>query len=81
MSVAWPRSSWTWSRPGPSEAGPCVRSFDGLPCDDERATTISAVHPVAATLAVGTFTLPRLRFLLQPDVAPHLGTEVLAAPS
>ena len=34
-------------------------------------------HAVAATLAVGSLTLPRVRFLLHPDLAPHLGTEVL----
>jgi hypothetical protein len=34
-------------------------------------------HPVAATIAVGRFTLPALRFLLDPDQPPHLGTERL----
>jgi hypothetical protein len=34
-------------------------------------------YPVAATIAVGRFTLPALRFLLDPDQPPHLGTERL----
>jgi hypothetical protein len=37
--------------------------------------------PVAATSALGTLTLPRLRFLLRPDVAPDVGTERVAQPA
>jgi hypothetical protein len=33
--------------------------------------------PVAATSALGTLTLPRVRFVLRPDVPPNVGTERL----
>jgi len=33
--------------------------------------------PVAAVVAVGTATLPRVRFLLDPALEPHLGTTVV----
>ena len=36
------------------------------------------VHPVAGTIAMGSLTLPALRFLLHPDVPPHKATEVIA---
>ena len=32
-------------------------------------------YAVAATSGVGTLTLPQVRFVLRPDVPPHLGTE------
>jgi hypothetical protein len=31
--------------------------------------------PVAATCGLGTWTLPRVRFVLRPDVPPNVGTE------
>jgi hypothetical protein len=37
--------------------------------------------PVAATSAVGALTLPRVRFVLRPDVPPNLGTERIAQPA
>jgi hypothetical protein len=39
---------------------------------------VQPAHPVAATLVVGSLTLPRVRFLLRPDVGPQEGTEVLS---
>lgn len=33
--------------------------------------------PVAATSAMGQLTLPQVRFVLRPDVPPHVGTERL----
>jgi len=35
--------------------------------------------PVVATSAMGTLTLPKVRFVLDPDLPPHLGTERVAA--
>ena len=35
--------------------------------------------PVAATSGLGTWTLPRVRFVLRPDVPPNVGTERVAA--
>lgn len=54
---------------------PALGAFDGAAWDDAR---LAPRHPVAATIAVGTWTLPVVRFLLRPDVAPHLGTERVA---
>lgn len=62
---------------------PVVESYDGLrlAANGGSPTAAAAVlrptHPVAATIAVGAVTLPKVRFLLRPDVGPHLGTEVL----
>jgi hypothetical protein len=39
------------------------------------AAGLNPTFPVAATSGVGTLVLPRLRFILRPDVPPHLGTE------
>lgn len=55
---------------------PALSEFDGAQWGDAR---IRPRHPVAGTVAVGTVTLPALRFLLLPDLPPHRGTEVLAA--
>jgi hypothetical protein len=37
--------------------------------------------PVAATSGLGTWTLPRVRFVLRTDVPAHLGTERIATPA
>jgi hypothetical protein len=37
--------------------------------------------PVVATSALGSLTLPQMRFVLRPDVAAHLGTERIARPA
>jgi hypothetical protein len=37
------------------------------------------VRPVAGVVALGTMTLPAVRFVLDPDLPPHLGTRSLAA--
>lgn len=37
------------------------------------------VHPVAATIAVGSITLPRLRFVCRPDVLAFEGTETVSS--
>jgi hypothetical protein len=54
---------------------PRVEAFDGLTV---RGRLLVPAHPVAATIGAGTVTLPRVRFLLDPDLPPHLGTEVIA---
>jgi len=44
--------------------------------------SVPGVHPrfaVVATSAMGTLTLPKVRFVLDPDLPPHLGTERVAA--
>jgi len=51
-------------------ARPVLASYDGF-----GAARIVPRHPVVATIAVGSFTLPKVRFLLRPDVAPNVGTE------
>ncbi len=43
---------------------------DGAPGLDPR-------HPVAATIGVGTLTVPRLRFVSRPDVTAFEGTETI----
>lgn len=61
---------------------PVVDSYDGLRLaangDGSTAAALRPTHPVAATIAVGAVTLPKVRFLLRPDVGPHLGTDVLS---
>ena len=45
---------------------------------------LARLHPcfaVVATSAMGQLTLPQLRFVLRPDVPPHLGTERIATPA
>ncbi len=54
---------------------PVVRSYAGLSLDG--AAPVQPAHPVAATLALGSLTLPRVRFLLRLDVPPEFGTEFL----
>lgn len=39
------------------------------------APGLTPTFAVAATSGLGTFTLPPLRFVLRPDVPPHIGTE------
>ena len=53
---------------------PELVTYDGLLVGSRR---VRPVHPVAATVAAGTFTLPRIRYLLDPELPPHLGTTVL----
>jgi hypothetical protein len=53
---------------------PVLHSFDGAAWGEPR---LRPKYPVAATLAVGTLTLPVLRFLLHPELPPHQGTDVL----
>jgi hypothetical protein len=43
-----------------------------------RPERVQPAQPVAATLVLGSLTLPRVRFLLRPDVGPQEGTEVLS---
>jgi hypothetical protein len=47
----------------------------------ERAATLDPRFGVAATSAVGSLTLPQVRFVLRPDVPAHLGTERIARPA
>jgi hypothetical protein len=54
---------------------PALHDFDGTVWGEPR---LRPVHPVAATIAVGSLTLPALRFLLHPDLPPHKATEVIA---
>ena len=61
---------------------PVVAAYDGPEPAANRDLAVAKLvptHPVAATIAVGTFTLPKVRFLLRPDVGPDAGTEVLTA--
>lgn len=51
---------------------PILVGFDAEAWGEPR---LSPRHPVAGTFAVGTLTLPVVRFLLRPDVPPHAGTE------
>jgi hypothetical protein len=53
---------------------PVITSFDGIEVGERR---LVAATPVAATVGAGTVTLPKLRFLLDPEQPPHLGTEIL----
>jgi hypothetical protein len=41
----------------------------------DAAPTLAPTFAVAATSGVGTLTLPQVRFVLDPDVPAHLGTE------
>lgn len=43
--------------------------------DAPASAALNPRSPVAATSGVGTLTLPHVRFVLQPDVPAHLGTE------
>jgi len=45
----------------------------------ERSDGLDPRSPVAATSGVGTVTLPAVRFVLHPDLPPHLGTEPAGA--
>ena len=53
---------------------PELVTYDGLLVGSRR---VQPAHPVAATVAAGTFTLPRIRYLLDPELPPHLGTTAL----
>jgi hypothetical protein len=54
---------------------PVLHRFDA----PDGASGLDPTFPVAATSGVGTFTLPQLRFVLQPDEPPHVGTERVGA--
>jgi hypothetical protein len=54
---------------------PILHGFDGTMWGDGR---LRPAHPVAGTIAVGSLTLPALRFLLDPDRPAHQATEVIA---
>ncbi len=43
------------------------------------AADLDPRFPVAATCGLGTWTLPRVRFVLRPDVPPNVGTERIPA--
>lgn len=43
------------------------------------APTLNPAFAVSATAAVGTLTLPAMRFVLHPDLPPNVGTERVAA--
>ena len=45
------------------------------------AASLAPTFAVAATSGVGTLTLPRVRFVLRPDVPAHLGTERVSEPA
>lgn len=63
--------------PDRAERGrPVLLTHDGVRLADGGGV-LRPVHPVAATMVVGTLTLPRLRFLLEGAVPAHLGTTVL----
>lgn len=47
----------------------------------DSAAGLDPRFPVAATSALGTLTLPRLRFVLRPDVPPDVGTERVTQPA
>jgi hypothetical protein len=55
-------------------ARPVLASYDGF-----GPAGVVPRHPVVATMAVGTLTLPRIRFLLRPEVPPSVGTERITA--
>ena len=54
---------------------PMLARFDGAWFGDER---LQPVHPVAATIEVGSMTLPPPRFALRRDVPAWEGTELLS---
>jgi hypothetical protein len=45
------------------------------------AAALEPRSSVAATSALGELTLPQVRFVLRPDVPPHLGTERVGQPA
>jgi hypothetical protein len=51
---------------------PVLHDFDSVVWGEPR---LRPVHPVAGTVAVGTLTLPAVRFLLHPDLPAHRATE------
>jgi hypothetical protein len=51
---------------------PSRRAEVGPP--SRRVKLVQPARPVAATVGAGTFTLPRIRYLLDPELPPHLGT-------
>jgi hypothetical protein len=53
---------------------PELITYDGLLVGSRR---LQPGHPVAATVGAGTFTLPRIRYLLDPELPPHMGTTAL----
>lgn len=53
---------------------PRLDQFDGARWGQDALTPR---HPVTATIAVGTITVPRLRYLSRPDVMAFEGTEVI----
>ena len=56
---------------------PVLHGFDA----PAGADGLAPRFPVAATSGVGTLTLPRVRFVLRPDVPAHLGTERVGQPA
>jgi hypothetical protein len=51
---------------------PRIVSFDGSEWGE---ATLAPVHPVTATIAAGSITIPRLRYVCRPDVLAFEGTE------
>jgi len=51
---------------------PQLTSFDGSAWGEP---ALSPVHPVSATVGIGSVTIPRLRFVCRPDVLAFEGTE------
>jgi hypothetical protein len=56
---------------------PVLHTFEA----PDPAAALEPRFPVAATSALGTLTLPQVRFVLRPDVPAHLGTERIAHPA
>jgi hypothetical protein len=56
---------------------PVLHSFRAT----EGAAGLEPRFPVAATSALGRLTLPRVRFVLRPDVPAHVGTERISQPA
>jgi Acetoacetate decarboxylase (ADC) len=54
---------------------PRVTTFEGAVWGEAR---IVPVHPVSASLSVGSIAIPRLRYLCRPDVLAFEGTEPVA---
>ena len=67
----WPRSSWRSPSTASSAAGRC--STASTPRPARRRSSPGPRSPPRP--AIGTLTLPQVRFVLRPDVPPHLGTE------
>ena len=54
---------------------PIVDNFDSTAWGDER---VQPVYPVSASIALGRVTLPKLRFMCQPDVLAFTWTESIS---